>query len=112
MYTCEPYIHVLPSTDLESTVLQECYAPGVTEFFCPMDDAPRKTVLAGLWDWLTNSPRKMDVYCTNVYHIDRTKQRNLNGDVEWIETTIWFQKFGKNAWSDKQKDKTMLEPYR
>jgi hypothetical protein len=47
MYTCDPYIHVLPSTDLESTVLQECYAPGVTEFFCPMDDAPRKTVWQG-----------------------------------------------------------------
>jgi hypothetical protein len=53
--------------------------------------------VAGLWDWLTNSPRKMDVYCTNVYHIDIAKQRNLNGDVEWIEATIWFQEFGQNA---------------
>jgi hypothetical protein len=39
----------------------------------------------------------MDVYCTNVYHIDIAKQRNLNGDVEWIEATIWFQEFGQNA---------------
>ena len=37
--------------DLWAESIQECYAPGLAEFFCPMDNVPRKFELGNSIMW-------------------------------------------------------------